>query len=85
MNIFPFFRFKPLLSRPARRLLLYGLYAVLCQLAMIWLHTLAYAECVSGALLAHRFVPMLEHSLMSLAILAIGIYLVERTILEGQT
>ena len=84
MNIFPFFIPKPSLSRPTRLLLTYGLYAVLCQLSMILLHTLVYAEHVSGALLSLHFAPMLEHSSVSLVILAIGTYLIERTILDCQ-
>ena len=89
MNIFPFqtqnrrrnanlFSF----SRPSLRLLSYGLFAVLCQLAMILLHTQLRAESVLSPLLALRFAPMLEHSLMSLVIIAIGTYLIERTCRE---
>ncbi len=89
MNIFPFFKqpsrpgssLRPL-SRPSLLWLFYGLYAVLCQLAGILLHTRIQAESVSDALLALRFAPMLEHALMSLVILAIGVYLMERTVME---
>ena len=90
MNIFPFshsphansMRLRRA-SRASWRLLFYGLFAVLCQLSLILLHTIFHAEHVSGALLALRFAPMLEHSLMSLTILAVGVYLIERTILEA--
>lgn len=82
MNIFPKRKEIRPLSRPSFLWLCYGLYTVLCQLSLILLHTLTYAENVSGALLAPRFAPMVEHSLMSLAILAVGTYLIERTLLE---
>lgn len=91
MNIFPFHSKnsflqgpKRLLSKPSRRLLCYGLYAVLCQLMLILLHVIVHNANVSGALLALRFAPMLEHSTMSLSILACGVYLIERTVLEGE-
>ena len=89
MNIFPFqkqkHRRKPPwlpLSRTSLLLLSYGLFAVLCQLAMILLHTQIHIESIPSPLLALRFAPMLEHSFMSLVILAIGTYLIERTHIE---
>ncbi len=89
MNIFPFRTSNRRqntnifsLSRPSFLLLAYGLFAVLCQLAMILLHTQIHSEAVLSPLLALRFAPMLEHSLMSLVILAVGTYLTERTCRE---
>ena len=84
MNIFPFPSIRRELSRASLRLLHYGLFAVLCQLALIFLHTNTYADGVEGAMLALRFSPMLEHSLMSLVILFLGVYLIERIHLEGE-
>ena len=89
MNIFPFQKKIPSkqpnrlpLSRASLLLLTYGLYAVLCQLSMILLHTQMRTEAVSAPLLALRYAPMLEHALMSLLILAVGTYLTERTCME---
>ena len=89
MNNFPFFKSnikgdsKNLrLSEQSRLLLFYGLFAILCQLSLIFLHTRIYAECVVGALLSIRFAPMLEYTMMSLVILFVGVYLIERTHLE---
>ena len=84
MNIFPLSSFKRGLSRPSVSLLRYGFFAVLCQLSFIFLHAKIHAECVEGALLSLRFAPMLEHSMMSLAILFVGGYLIERTYPEGK-
>ena len=91
MNIFPFQTQNRgqsanifSLSRQSFLLLAYGLFAVLCQLAMILLHTQLRAESVLSPLLAHQFAPMLEHSLMSLVILVMGTYLIERTYRESR-
>ena len=91
MNIFPFLpppakkkRVFSTLSRQSHALLRYGLFAVLCQLSLILLHTRIYAERVDGALLSLRFTPFLEHALMSLVILFVGVYLIERIHLEGK-
>ncbi len=84
MNIFPSSHLNPKLSRQSLSLLYYGLFSVLCQLALILLHTKIHAENVIGATLSLRFSPMLEHSLMSLVILFVGVYLIERTRLEAR-
>ena len=91
MNIFPFkhqndpiAKASLLPSHTSLRLLCYGLYAILCQLTLILLHTNVYAASIEGAHLATRFFPMAEHALMSLAILAIGVYLIERVKLENK-
>lgn len=90
MNIFPFFHLKKQkgrkirpLSRTSRKLLFYGLFAVICQLSFLLFHVLAHSECVEGPLLSLRFAPMLEYALMSLVILFVGVYLIERTYIEG--
>ena len=58
--------------------LCYGLYAILCQLGMIWLHILFDAD-LPVRLLVHRYAPMLEYPLMSLLILCVGALLITIT------
>ena len=78
MNIFPFPHFPHRLCRQSICLLHYGLFSILCQLSLILLHTKIHAESVSGAMLSLRFWPMLEHAMLSLVILLLGVYLIER-------
>ena len=84
MNIFPFKNIQPKLSPPGLFLMHHGLFAILCQLTFILLHTKMHAETVMNASLSVRFFPMLEHSLMSLVILFMGVYLIERALIESK-
>lgn len=69
MNIFSF-------SRPSRLILHYGLFAIICQAAAILLCSRCL-ENASGAVHFHRYFPMIEHSLMSLVIIFIGVFAIE--------
>lgn len=74
MHIFSF-------SRPARLLLHYGLFAVLCHATAILFMALT-SELGSPILYFYRFFPMLEHSLMSFVIIifgTVGIEYIERS------
>lgn len=58
-------------SRPARLLLIYGLFASLCHAVAILF--LSQAElCAPSELLFHRIFPLLEHSLMSFILVLLG-------------
>ena len=58
--------------------LIYGLFAALCHAVFILLHVLT-GGILSAAVLAIRYVPMLEHTLMSILIVLIGALLIEIT------
>ncbi len=57
--------------------LTYGLYAVLCQLSLIYLHAVHIKPIVSADVLRHVFLPYLEYPLMSITVLFIGALLFE--------
>ena len=65
------------ISRPAYLLLLHGLFAVICQMAFLYLYINLQAELLPRALLSHLFAPWLEYPLCSLALLFGGAYLLE--------
>ena len=60
------------LDKRSQLCLIYGLYAVLCHLALITLHIPFHQEDISHSVLAHMFLPWLEHSLMSLTLVIGG-------------
>lgn len=57
--------------------LTYGMYAVLCQLALIYLHAVHITPHVSADVLRHIFLPYLEYPLMSITVLFVGALLFE--------
>ncbi len=57
------------MKKPACLLLVYGLFAVLCQCVFLLLFYICEAPNISGEVLLHRYVPLLEYPLMSLALL----------------
>lgn len=67
-----------MLARHARLFLVYGLFSVLCLLSLLWLHMLTEPPSVSLAVVAHRYVPLLEYPLMSLALTLGGGLLLDR-------
>ena len=69
MHIFSF-------SRSSKILFHYGIFAVLCQGTAILLLA-SMSQYTNGAVLFHRFFPMLEHSLMSFSIIFIGVLGIE--------
>ncbi len=64
-------------SRPSYLLLLFGTYAVLCQLTFILLSVRTAPETVSLDVLRHRVIPWLEYPLMSLTLIFGGGALLE--------
>ena len=65
MHIFSF-------SKPSRLLLHYGLFAVICHVCAVALLSSTFpAACM--IIFRHRVFPMLEHSLMSFAIIFLGV------------
>ena len=64
MNIFSF-------SRPTVLLLHYGMFAVLCHAAGIFLYTTTLYSC-SPLIFESRVFPLIEHSLVSLVGIFIG-------------
>ncbi len=72
MNIFT-------LSKYASLVLIYGLYAVLCQAVGIFFNASSNVG-ISAEALALKYAPMLEHSVMSLVLILIGALLIEITI-----
>ena len=72
MNIFS-------LSRASARVLIYGLYAVLCHSVAVFFTVLS-SGLGSASALALTFAPMLEYSVMSLTLILAGSLLVEITV-----
>jgi hypothetical protein len=72
MNIFS-------LNRYSSIVLIYGLYAVLCQAVAIFFNVISSAGS-SGQALALKYAPMLEHSVMSFVLILIGALLIEITV-----
>ena len=71
------FTYRPIRSHPAKLCLIYGLYAILCQLSFILLHALYVAPYISSDVLRHWFVPYLEYPLMSITLILVGSVLLE--------
>lgn len=65
------------ISKPAKLLLHYGFFAVLCQSVMILFCILCEDSSVSDEVLRYRYVPYLEYPLMSLSILIGGALLID--------
>ena len=63
------------------RLLVYGIYAVLCQTVALFLLILSADSSISLSVIAHRYLPLFEYPLMSLALLLSGALLIDYTIL----
>lgn len=74
MNIFTFSKFSSLI-------LIYGLFSVLCHATAIFFSAISSFES-SSETLALKYAPMLEHSVMSLVLILIGVLLIEITIRE---
>lgn len=64
-------------SLPARLLLHYGLFAILCQCALLLLNCLCCDPSISPEVLRHRVLPLLEYPLMSLTLLLSGSLLID--------
>lgn len=64
-------------SPPARLLLHYGSFAVLCQSALLLLWIRSTDPSVTAEVLRHRFLPLLEYPLMSIALLLGGALLID--------
>lgn len=60
-------------------ILIYGLYSVLCHAAFILFSALT-SGISSSAALTIRYAPMLEHTFMSMLIVAVGAFLTEITV-----
>ena len=56
------------ISRPARLLLLYGVFAVLAQLCFILLYVEFQSDLLSPSLLRHYYLPWLEYPLCALSL-----------------
>ena len=69
MHIFTF-------SRHSKRLLHYGLYAVICHATAI-LFMASMLDTSTPVFLYHRFFPMIEHSLVSFVALLVGVLGIE--------
>ena len=69
MHIFSF-------SLVSKRFLHYGLFTVVCHVTAILLLATT-SQYTNGAVLFHRFFPMLEHSLMSFVAILFGVLGVE--------
>ena len=61
------------------RFLIYGTYAVLCHAVAVFFNVLTSKHC-SPEFLALRYVPFLEHSIMSLVLILAGGLLIEITL-----
>ena len=70
------------LSSLSYRLLCYGTYAVLCQLVLLTLWILSTDPSVCPEVVAHRFVPLLEYPIMSIALLLSGALLIDYAMLS---
>ncbi|MBR2293154.1 MAG: hypothetical protein IKA44_02445 [Clostridia bacterium] len=64
-------------SIPSRLCLVFGLFAILCQLCFLYLWISIESPTVSADVLAHTFAPLLEYPLMSLTLLLGGTLLIE--------
>ena len=62
--------------RASKRLLHYGVYAVLCHATLIFLMAKT-SQYPQGVILFHRFFPMIEHSLISFVAILFGVLGVE--------
>ena len=69
MHIFSF-------SRASKRFLHYGVFAILCHATAILLLA-STAQYANGAVIFHRFFPMIEHSLISFVTILIGVLGIE--------
>ncbi len=65
------------ISKLSLSIMIYGFFAVLCQLFLILLQVLAEDPSVSHGVLTHRYLPYLEYPLMSVTLLLCGAYLLE--------
>ncbi len=70
-------RTKYFVSIPSRLCLVFGLFAILCQLCFLYLWISIESPTVSADVLAHTFAPLLEYPLMSLTLLLGGTLLIE--------
>ena len=65
------------ISRPARLLLHYGLFAVLTELLFIILYVDLQSQALPLSLISHLCAPWLEYPLCALALLFSGAYLID--------
>ena len=61
------------------RFLIYGMYTVLCHTVAVFFNVITNEHC-SSAFLTLRYVPFLEHSIMSLVLILAGGLLIEITL-----
>ncbi len=72
------------LSRPSSLLMIYGIFAVLCQSTGILLLANGLHNAM-GDVYFHRYFPMLEHSLVSFVSILIGVIALEYISLTDKT
>ena len=70
---------KMALSGLSVKILIYGIYSVLCHVVAILFDVLSSTSVSSNAL-ALRYAPMLEYSVMSFTLVLIGVLLTEITL-----
>ncbi|MBQ8331813.1 MAG: hypothetical protein IJX94_04880 [Clostridia bacterium] len=74
---------KASISKPSRICLIYGLYAILFQLSILFLFMLTEQSTVSADVLLHIYLPLLEYPLMSLTLLLGGCLLIDYILKKG--
>ncbi|MBO5938220.1 MAG: hypothetical protein J6Q82_01815 [Clostridia bacterium] len=65
------------ISRPARLLLFYGMFAVLSELCFILLYVEIQSHLLPPALLRHFYLPWLEYPLCALSLIFGGAYFLD--------
>jgi hypothetical protein len=69
-------------SRLSAMALIYGAYSVLCHATAVLFDFLLYRKVLPEYILMRRTVPFLEHTLMSLALIVIGAFLIDYTLAQ---
>ena len=71
------YRYARTISPPSKQLLIYGFFAVLCQLTFLYLFCLDTSVGTSADVLRHVYIPLLEYPFLSLLLLIGGTRLID--------